>query len=105
MKPAYVILDTEITDPEPFKEYQQHVLAIIERYGGKFIARGGRFELLENRCIPNPVEVVRIGILGFPSYEQAKAWYESPEYQALLPSRTRNTRSNFVILTQGLERG
>ena len=73
--PAYVIANVEVTDPELFAEYRELVLPTVNAYGGKYIARGGRAELLEGDRDPN-----RTVIIEFPSLEQAKAWHGSEEY-------------------------
>ena len=49
---AYFISDIVVTDPEGIKEYQQRVGASLELYGGKFLVRGGTFEVLEGDWHP-----------------------------------------------------
>ena len=93
---AYVIADVDITDPEPYEEYQRRVLATVEAYGGRFLIRGGRHETLEGEWRP-----ARIVVLVFPSLEEAKVWYHSPEYQEILPIRERYARTN-LILAEGV---
>ncbi|MGI8477185.1 MAG: DUF1330 domain-containing protein, partial [Thermomicrobiales bacterium] len=43
-----------------------------------------------------------IGIFEFPTYEQAKSWHESPDYQAILPIRLQNSRANFLTIVEGV---
>ena len=72
---AYVIVDIEVTDPVGYEEYKKLAPAIIESFGGKYLARGGRTETLEGDWSPN-----RLVILQFESFEQAKKWIDSSEY-------------------------
>src|SRR4051794_41558030 len=44
---AYWVARARITDPVQYKKYTDGVPAIIARHGGKVLARGGRFEILE----------------------------------------------------------
>ena len=64
---AYVIGEIEITDPATYEDYRKQVLAVVTKYGGKFIARGGRTETLEGEP---PAR--RVVVLEFPSLEQAQ---------------------------------
>ena len=83
--PAYIIVDVEMTEKEGYEEYRSQVPATIAAYGGRFLVRGGALEVLEGTWSPK-----RCVILEFPSLEQAKAWYHSPEYK---PDR-KSTRLN-----------
>ena len=93
---AYIIVDVEVTDPVPYEQYRQRVPATLVPYGGRFLVRGGAVETYEGDWRPN-----RIVVLEFPDAEQASAWYHSPAYQEILPTRTRNARSN-MLLVQGV---
>lgn len=93
---AYVIVDIEVTDPVGYEEYRRQAPPLITAYGGRYLARGGATELIEGTRLPQ-----RVVILEFPSMEKFKAFYNSPEYQAILPIRLRTTKSNFLV-TQGL---
>jgi len=93
---AYVVANVRVEDPERYPEYSARVPETIERYGGRFLARAGRAERLEG-----PVEPGRFVILEFPSYEQAKAWYESEEYRPLLELR-QSTSTGDLILVEGV---
>lgn len=95
--PAYVIVGVDVTDPDAYGEYTRQVPATLEPYGGRFIVRGGAFEVLEGNW-PAP----RIVILSFPDIERAKAWHESGEYQAILPIRQANARTHVMVVVEGL---
>ena len=91
--PAYIIVDVEITEKEGYEEYRSQVPATIAAYGGRFLVRGGALEVLEGTWSPK-----RCVILEFPSLEQAKAWYHSPEYKPLLALRERSAKTNLILV-------
>lgn len=90
---AYVIADIEITDPAAFEEYRRQVPATIERYGGRYLARGGPLERLEGDWAPR-----RLVILEFPSLEQARRWYASEEYRGPRALRLASARTSAVLV-------
>ena len=90
---AYIWANVEVTDPVAYEEYRQRVPAIIAAHGGRYLARGGRSELLEGAVQPN-----RLVILEFPDMAQLKAFYHSPEYRPLLALRQRTARSSLMAL-------
>jgi uncharacterized protein (DUF1330 family) len=73
---AYWVARSKINDPVEYKKYTDRVPAIIKSYGGKVLARGGRFKILEG-----PEKFHRFVVIEFPSLEQAVACHDSPEYQ------------------------
>jgi uncharacterized protein (DUF1330 family) len=93
---AYVIADIEITDPAAYEEYRGKVPATIAQYGGKYVARGGKTEPLEGGWQPK-----RIALLEFPTLDQARKWYRSPEYAPLIKIRQKASRGR-VIMVEGL---
>ena len=90
---AYVIVDIKVTDPVGYEEYKKLAPAIIESFGGKYLARGGRTETLEGDWSPN-----RLVILQFESFEQAKKWIDSSEYSAARKMRLATTNSKMVVI-------
>ena len=90
---AYFIVEIDIHDPAGFEEYRKQVSATIERYGGRYLVRGGRHETIEGEWRPK-----RIVLLEFPSMEQAKRWYESDEYRPLKALRLRTARGHIVLV-------
>jgi len=91
--PAYVLGEIEVTDPAGYEDYRKQVLAVVTKYGGKFIVRGGRVEPLEGGWAPQ-----RIVALEFPSMEQAQKWYRSPEYAPLIELRKRASRGKLILV-------
>lgn len=74
--PAYWIARSRIDNAVEYKKYTDLVPAIIARYGGKVLARGGRFRVMEG-----PDTFQRFVVIEFPSFDQAVACFESKEYQ------------------------
>jgi len=91
--PAYILVDVNITDPEEYEAYRKLTPATITAFGGKFIVRGGATETLEGDWNPG-----RFVVLEFPSAEQAKAWWESPEYTAAKAIRYRAASSKMILV-------
>lgn len=92
---GYVIAEVEVTDSATYEEYRKLVPATVAKYGGKFLVRGGAVEPKEGGWQPK-----RLVVLEFPSLEQARAWYHSPEYAPALALRTKAARSK-VLLVEG----
>jgi uncharacterized protein (DUF1330 family) len=94
--PAYVVVNVEVNDPQAYSDYTRQVPGTLEKYGGRFIVRGGALQVLEGSPLP------RVVVIEFSSTEQANAWYHSPEYQAILPIRQRNARTSFLVIVPGV---
>ncbi|HZO04169.1 MAG TPA: DUF1330 domain-containing protein [Burkholderiales bacterium] len=90
---AYIIADIDIIDPAAYEDYRKQVPAVIARYGGKYVVRGGRVEALEGGWSPK-----RIALVEFPSLEQALKFYRSPEYAPLIAIRQKASRGKLVIV-------
>ena len=92
---AYVIADVGITDPVGYEAYRPLAAASVARFGGRFLARGGKAVLLEGAPAPE-----RIVVIEFADAAAARRWYESEEYQAALKIRQANSEGR-VILVEG----
>ena len=90
---AYIIADIDVKDPEEYQRYTRQVPAIVEQYGGKFIVRGGQPETLEGNW-----QTKRIVIIEFPGEEQAQAWYNSPEYAAIIGIRQGASNGSLILV-------
>ena len=75
--PAYVIVETDIHDPEQYEQYKAASPAAVAGGGGRFVVRGGEIAVLEGEWKPT-----RLVVLEFEDLEAAKRWYASPEYEA-----------------------
>lgn len=92
---AYVVVDIEVTDPVGYEEYKKLAAPTAALYGGRYLVRGGAVELLEGEWIPK-----RFVVIEFPSADQARAWWNSPEYAPAKAVRQRTARTD-MILVQG----
>ncbi len=96
--PGYLIVEMHITDPERYKQYMAQAPATVKAFGGEYIVRGGRHETLEGDWNPH-----RVALLRFPSYEQAKAFYEDGDYVAKVkPLRAGATEYFNMVLVEGV---
>ncbi len=73
--PAYWIAHVTVTDQEKYGEYAKRAGPAIAKHGGRFLARGGRYQQLEGR------ERARNVVAEFATFEDAVNCYNSPEYQ------------------------
>lgn len=78
VKKAYFIAEVEVTNPQQYGEYAKLSPGVIEKFGGRFVARGGRAATLEG-----PAAAGRLVVVEFPSFERAQAFYDSAEYQTI----------------------
>ena len=78
----YAVGALEVTDAAWVPTYVEQVTPIVERYGGRYLARTGNAEVIEGERGPRRMAV----IIDWPSREGALAFYQSPEYA---PHRTR----------------
>jgi uncharacterized protein (DUF1330 family) len=90
---AYVIANIQITDTDRYPEYASRVPQTIERHGGRYLARGGKVEVLEGEWEPQ-----RLVILEFESMERLREWYDSPEYDPLKQLRGEVADSQLVVV-------
>jgi uncharacterized protein (DUF1330 family) len=93
---AYLIADVQVTDPDVYEDYRSRVPAIIAAYGGRYLVRGGRVERLEGDAEPQ-----RVVVLEFPTMARLRAFYDSPDYRALIAVRQRSARSS-LFAVEGL---
>jgi len=95
--PAYVIVETDVHDPEQYARYQAASPDAVHSGGGQFVVRGGELAVLEGDWNPS-----RLVVLEFPDLEAAKRWYASPEYEEA--RRLREGAANLrMVAVQGLE--
>ena len=85
----------DVTDAEKHAKYRKIATPMVEKYSGRYLARGGKMEVIEGESVP------RIVIFEFPSMERFKSFYNAPEYQEAKALRQDATRGN-MILVDGL---
>ncbi len=83
--PAYWVARSKINDPIEYKKYTDRVPAIIAKYGGKVLARGGRFQVMEG-----PHKFQRFVVIEFPTFEQGVACFTSKDYDEAAAFRRAN---------------
>ena len=90
---AYVINEIVVTEPARFQTYADQVPAILAKYGGQYVIRGGAPERVDGPAPPDKLVVLR-----FENREAARAWRNSPEYLAILPIREATSTSRVYIV-------
>jgi uncharacterized protein (DUF1330 family) len=75
--PAYWVARALINDPVQYKKYTDLVPAIIATHGGKVLARGGKYQIMEG-----PETFQRFVVIEFPTLAAGVACFQSPEYVA-----------------------
>jgi uncharacterized protein (DUF1330 family) len=95
--PAYVIVETDIFDPEQYEQYKAASPAAVAAGGGRFVVRGGDLTVLEGDWTPS-----RLVVLEFPDLEAAQRWYDSQEYEEA--KRLREGAANLrMVAVQGVD--
>lgn len=95
--PAYVIAETDVTDPELYEKYKAASPGAIEACGGRFLVRGGELAVLEGDWQPS-----RLVVLEFEDLAAAKSWYRSEAYQETKKLREGAAHLRMVAV-QGLD--
>jgi uncharacterized protein (DUF1330 family) len=91
---TYLVVDTELTQPERYEDYKRLAKPIVEHYGGEYLARGGELTRRETDLW----DPKRLVLIRFPSTEQARRFYESAEYQKALQISKESARRTVVFL-------
>lgn len=94
---AYVIVETDVTDPAQYERYKAASPAAIAAGGGRFLARGGELDVLEGDWQPS-----RLVVLEFEDLAAARRWYESEVYQQAKELRDGAAHLRMVAV-QGLD--
>lgn len=92
-KKAYVLVQVDVTNPQQYAEYAKLSPGIIEKFGGRFLARAGRVATLEG-----PPASGRVVVVEFPSFERAQQFYNSPEYVAARKLRAGAGTAQFIVV-------
>jgi len=91
--PAYLIVETDITDPEQYEQYKAASPAAVAAAGGRFVVRGGETAVLEGDWAPK-----RLVVVEFDDLDAAKRFYESEQYQAAKKLRDGAASLNMVAV-------
>jgi uncharacterized protein (DUF1330 family) len=95
--PAYWVARSKINDPAEYKKYTDQVPGILARYGGKALARGGSYEIMEG-----PHKFHRFVVIEFPTMEQGIACFRSPEYDAAAAFRRSGAGEVETVMVEGV---
>jgi uncharacterized protein (DUF1330 family) len=92
---AYIVAQLDVKNTNWQKEYGPKAGALVQKHGGKILAgAGSALERLEGtRALPSV-----LFILEFPSLEQAKAWYNDPEYAPMIQLRQTGADADIVVV-------
>ena len=88
-----MVVQADVTNPTQYQEYAKLSPAIVAKFGGRYLARAGRTVTLEG-----PPAKSRVVVLEFPSFAQARAWYDSPDYREALAIRQSCATAELVIV-------
>jgi uncharacterized protein (DUF1330 family) len=91
--PAYIVAIGDVKNPEAYEEYRKLAGPAVRQYDGRFLARGGKCEVLEG-SFPG----ARVVIVEFPSVERVKEFFNSPEYQAARQKRLAVADMNLIVV-------
>ena len=94
--PAYRVARSRVIDPVEYKKYTDPLPPIFAKYGGKILARGGRFQIMEG-----PEKFKRHVVIEFPTFEQAVTCFNSPEYQAAAAFRRNGAGEVENVIVDG----
>jgi uncharacterized protein (DUF1330 family) len=90
--PGYVVAEVDVTDPATFQKYADKVPGTIAASNGHYVIRGGKSVSIEG----DPPK--RFVVIAFDSVEKAKAWEDSPAYDAIKPIRHSSAKSRVFII-------
>jgi uncharacterized protein (DUF1330 family) len=92
MQKGYWMVRADITDQAQYKAYMAANAEPLKKYGGRFLVRGGRYE------VPEGTTRARNVVVEFPSFQAALDCWHSPEYQAAIKLRQPASTLDFVIV-------
>ena len=92
---GFVIIDTEVVDPEAYSEYVEKSLGVIAAHGGRLLVRTSQAESVHGGWAPK-----RLVILQFYSRDAARRFIDSAEYRALDDLRQRAAHSRTVLVAE-----
>jgi uncharacterized protein (DUF1330 family) len=90
----YLVAEIEITDQSWVADYIKNVTGMVERRGGRYLARTPKVERIEGERKPAGIFV----IVEWPSRDAAVAFYESEEYRPYRQNRIAGARNEFFLV-------
>jgi uncharacterized protein (DUF1330 family) len=91
--PVYLIIEIAVIDPDVYGEFVAQAPAVVEQYGGRYLARGGDVSTMVGDWQPE-----RIVLIEFETIEQVQDFFTSPEYLAILPLREQSAATRAIIV-------
>ena len=91
---AYMIVDTQVENPDEYEEYKKLAKPVIESYGGTYLARGGELDISETD-LWTPTRIV---LVAFPDMVSARAFVDSQEYAPVRPMRRKNAKCTLFLV-------
>jgi uncharacterized protein (DUF1330 family) len=92
MAKGYWIANVDVRNADGYKEYVAALPDILRKFGGRYVTRGGKTEVVEGK------NRSRVVVLEFPSYESAMACYRSPEYAKAITLRQANADADLIVI-------
>jgi len=92
MPKGYFLSEVDVANPEAYEAYRTRVLPTLEKFGGRFLVRG------QPKAIEGGGFASRVIVIEFYIPEQVMAWYNCPEYQAIVPIRHANATTRAACL-------
>ncbi len=92
MPRGYWVACVDVTDPAAYQKYREALAAPFQKFGGKFLTRGGKTDQVEGTLRP------RVVLIEFPTHQAALDCYHSPEYEAAKKLRLQAAHADLVIL-------
>ena len=91
--PVYLIIDIAVIDPDVYGEFVERVPAVVEQYGGRYLARSAEASPMVGDWRPEWIVLIE-----FEGIEQVQEFFDSPEYQALVPIREKSATTRAIIV-------
>ena len=96
--PAYWVAHSRVVDPVEYKKYTDRLPGIFAKFGGKVLARGGKFRIMEG-----PEKFHRFVVIEFPSFNAGVACFTSREYEAAAAFRRSGAGEVETVIVEGGE--
>ena len=93
MPKGYFLSEVDVANPQAYEAYRTRVLPTVEKFGGRFLVRGGEPKAIEGGGFAS-----RVIVIEFDGPEKVMAWYNCPEYQAIVPIRHANAATRAARL-------
>ena len=90
----YLLVDVDIHNIDEYKKYLNKVKPMVEKFGGKYLIKGGKIDAKETDLW----KPTRIVLVQFPNKISALNWYNSEEYRPLKNLRLNNANSNILFI-------